>query len=172
MPSAPSLEMLLLWRCEKGKILHLGQDRCRGALSKGTWIPCAQAARKMWCCCTAPADTTAPSLGCDRTLEFLGIGADCLHRHLYSTAFPAQERAFAQLECHIPLKQTPGQEMSEKLWQDSVCGQREGDRVWHVSLPVTSVPCGPSNVSSPIPSPRAAGLGSRVCDRGHGNGPH
>lgn len=47
-----------------------------------------------------------------------------------------------------------------------------GDRVWHVSLPVTSVPCGPSNVSSAIPSPRAAGLGSRVCDRGHGDGPH
>lgn len=62
--------------------------------------------------------------------------------------------------------------MSEKLWQDSVCGQREGDRVWHVSLAVTSVLCGPSNMSSPIPSPKAAGLGSRVCDRGHGDGPH
>lgn len=38
VPSAPSLELLLLWRCEKGKVLRLGGDRCRGGLSKGTWI--------------------------------------------------------------------------------------------------------------------------------------
>lgn len=36
---APSLELLLLWRCEKGKILHLGQERCRSGLSKGTRTP-------------------------------------------------------------------------------------------------------------------------------------
>lgn len=61
--------------------------------------------------------------------------------------------------------------MSEKLWQGCACGQREGDRVWHMSPPVTRVPCGPRYLSSPIPSPKAAGLGAE-CVTGHGDRPH